>query len=152
MSKNKLNRTRNEAGIAIWSWLLGLNFWLRKTALFLSFGCWKKLSVYVKIRPKIGLYLPNKNGPMGKNGLVQIGLLFIHIGREKRPITQQFFPSRLCGGDRHPDDHATIFKLPSWQSFSHHIGTIVICMNLFKLKQLRNSTHLESNGISHQCV
>ena len=26
LSKNQLNRTRNEAGIAIWSWLLGLNF------------------------------------------------------------------------------------------------------------------------------
>ena len=28
--------------------------------------------------------MPNKNGPMGKNRLVQIGLLFIHIGREKK--------------------------------------------------------------------
>ena len=50
----------------------------------------------MKIRPKIGLYLPNKNGPMGKNGLVQIGLLFIHIGREKRPITQHSLCLFFC--------------------------------------------------------
>ena len=57
---------------------------------FFSLLAAEKLSLKnLKIRPKIGLYLPHKNGLMDKNGLVQIGLLFIHIGREKRPITQQ---------------------------------------------------------------
>ena len=74
---------------------------------------------------------------------------FIYPHRKgKRPITQQFSPSRLCGGDRHPSDHATIFKLPSWQRFCHHIGTIVICMNLFKLKQLRIQ-HISNLMVSH---
>ena len=53
---------------------------------FFSLLAAEKLSLKnLKIRPKIGLYLPNKNGPMGKNRLVQIALLFIHIGRGKGP-------------------------------------------------------------------
>ena len=53
---------------------------------FFSLLAAEKLSLKnLKIRPKIGLYLPNKNGLMRKNGLVQIGLLFIHIRREKGP-------------------------------------------------------------------
>ena len=41
LSKNQLNRTRNEVGIAIWSWLLGLNFDCEKLLFFSLFGCWK---------------------------------------------------------------------------------------------------------------
>jgi len=59
---------------------------------------------------------------------------FLHIGRE--PNTQQISPSQLCGDNRQTGDLTTNFKLPSWQCFSHHISTIIICMNFFQLQQL----------------
>ena len=82
-----------------------------------------------------------------KKGWFKLGFIY-HIGREKDPIIQQFSPSQLCGGDRHPDDHETILKLHSWQSFSHHIGTIIIRMNLLKFKQFRIQ-HIPNPMISH---
>ena len=86
-------------------------------------------------------------GLWAKMGWSKLDFIYPHR-KGKRPITQQFSPSRLCGGDRHPGDHATNFKLPSWQSFSHNIGTIVICMNLFKFKQLRIQ-HISNLMVSH---
>ena len=56
------------------------------------------------------------------------------MGRE--PNTQQISASQLCGDNCQTDDVTTNFKLPSWQCFTYHISTIVICMNFFQLEKL----------------
>ena len=73
-------KRKSQFEVGCYGWIFDCEF-----LSFFSLLAAEKLSLKnLKIRPKIGLYLPHKNGLMDKNGLVQIGLLFIHIGREKK--------------------------------------------------------------------
>ena len=77
--------SRNKSRITIWSWLLLLKI-LCKTlhfSLFIFMWLSKMYSSECDIRPKEILYILYDIELMGKNVLVHIGILFIHIWMDK---------------------------------------------------------------------